>query len=370
MLKQLIVERIKKQGPIPFKEFMEMALYQPEYGYYTSSDTEIGQKGDFYTSSHVHPVFGAMLGKQMAEMWQVMNMPDEFHIIEIGAGRGYLAGDMLEYLKKTSFFNAIKYTIVEINPFMQKRQEQLLPAFMDMIRWVRSISETGNVKGCVVSNELIDSLPVRLVQMDGDIIKEIYVDIKEDDLHEVLCACNPEVQHYFREFDIAIPANYRTEVNLMAKDWLRDVAAVLHEGFIFTIDYGYPVREYYHPERNRGTLLCYYRHQINENPYQQIGKQDITAHVNFSALKKWGEDQGLATIGYCPQGMLLLSLGMENVLSEIHAGNEGNQSGYGRISTLISPVGMGESHKVMMQYKGQRNPQLKGFALRNQANTL
>jgi SAM-dependent MidA family methyltransferase len=370
MLGKIVTEKIEKDGPIPFREFMELALYYPEHGYYTSEHTDLGRMGDFYTSSHVHPVFGACIGKQIEEMWKAIDTPEEFYLIEIGAGKGYLAADMLKYLQGKSFSDAVRYVIVEINPCMQQKQQGILAPYQDKIKWVRTLNEIRSVQGCIVNNELLDSFPVHLVQTERDTLKEIYVSIQDDEFQEILCESRSELLDYLKEFKITLPDDYRTEFNLMIKDWLRDVAVVLDEGFLFTIDYGYPSGEYYRPERNRGTLLCYYKHQINERPFEHIGAQDITAHVNFSALKKWGEDVGFVAVGYCRQGTFLVSLRIENVLSEMKAEQGEAVAGYGRVSTLLSPEGMGDSHKVMIQYKGRRKPQLLGFSLRNRVDLL
>ena len=141
------------------------------------------------------------------------------------------------------------------------------------------------------------------------------------------------------------------------------------EGFILTIDYGYTAEEYYDEERTKGTLLCYYKHQVNENPYENIGEQDITAHVNFSSLRKWGEEIGFKTIGYCPQGTFLISLGIDEAITELYSNSPDYESEILKIKGLILPHGMGESHKVMIQYKGERLPALRGFSMRNQINS-
>ncbi len=366
MLREIIIDRIKRDGPISFKEFMDMALYEPDYGYYTSTDTEIGRGGDFYTSPHLHAIFGVLIGKQIEQMWEFMKEPPEFHIVEIGAGRGYLAADMLSYLSKKKFFDAINYIIVEINSNTKKKQEKMLKPFIERVTWIHSIREITNLTGCILSNELIDSFPVHLIQVDHYQFKEIFVDIEENDFCEVPHGCRPEILDYIKEFEIPVSEGYKTEVNLMVKEWLKDVSQALRKGFILTIDYGYPSWDYYSPERRRGTLLCYYKHQVNENPYQHIGKQDISAHVNFSALKKWGEDYGLRTTGYCPQGTFLVSLRMDEMLSEMDSKSHDYPFEVSRIKGLVLPEGMGTSHKVLIQYKGEGIPQLMGFSLRNQ----
>jgi SAM-dependent MidA family methyltransferase len=199
MLKKIIADRIMQEGPISFRDFMEMALYYPEYGYYTSAATEIGCQGDFYTSAHVHPVFGALVGKQIAEMWEVMGRPAPFHIIEMGAGQGYLANDLLAYLRESEFFNALTYVIVEINPYIKKKQKEHLKGFKTKLRWASTLTEINPVSGCVFSNELLDAFPVHLIYTNSGKINEIYVSIERGDFSEVYKEGNPEILNYLSE---------------------------------------------------------------------------------------------------------------------------------------------------------------------------
>jgi SAM-dependent MidA family methyltransferase len=399
-LKQKIIERIRAEGPINFETFMEMALYYPGLGYYTKDTSKIGREGDFYTSPHLHPIFGAMMGRQMEEMWELMGAPALFRVVEMGAGAGYLVKDMLEYLRgreqsaksrglslftdeakrscrigtvpvpdqEGNFFECIKYTIVELNPAVKTRQQELLSKFIDKVTWVSGLSDLEPVTGCFFSNELLDAFPVRIIEMDGE-LKEIYLTAADDELEEVKMPCMSEIPEYLKEFGIDLPRGYRTEVNLRIKNWINEAGKKLERGFVLTVDYGYPARDYYSEERNRGTLLCYYRHRVHEDPYRNIGEQDMTAHVNFSSLKKWGEDGGLKTVGYCGQGAYLISLGIDEVMTELY-GDSPDVFDTAKVKGLILPQGMGESHKVMVQYKGDGEPELRGFTLRNYSEKL
>jgi len=366
---------------------MEMALYYRGLGYYAKDSTKIGRAGDFYTSPHLHSLFGAMLGRQMEEMWVYMGKPDVFNIVEIGVGMGYLAKDMLEYLQKKSeagnllpnvfirgrksgenLFQCLKYTIIELNHAIREKQRELLSEFSDKIEWVSCLHNLKPITGCFLSNELLDAFPVRVVETDNG-LKEIYVSAVGDSFVELKMPCSNEIKEYFNEFNISLPEGYRTEVNLKIKDWLKDIGNKIFRGFILTIDYGYTAMDYYSEVRNRGTLLCYYKHQINEDPYQNIGEQDMTAHINFSSLKKWGEEIGLTTIGFCSQGTYLVSLGIDEVIKELY-GDSPDVFDIAKIKGLILPQGMGESHKVMVMYKGRDNIVLRGFRLRNQIKYL
>lgn len=372
ILRDKIIDLIRRAGPISFEQFMEMVLYAPGHGYYLRDCQPVGREGDFYTSSHMHPVFGALLGRQIEECWLTLGNPSPFFIVEMGAGTGHLANDMLSFLSSRLVYSSLRYVIVERNPHIRAHQQQLLKQHSSRIAWVDSIDALKEpVTGCFLSNELLDSFPVRVVQMEAA-FEEIFVGEYRHEFVEVGRPCSPEVARYLSEFapDLAsaFRAGDRTEVNLQIWPWMESISAKLAEGFVLTIDYGYPAPDYYCAERNRGTLLCYSGHAVGEDPYQNIGEQDITAHVNFTSLKRWGEDVGLRTIGYCPQGTYLISLGLDEVLPELEPDSDSFASA--RIRNLILPEGMGESHKVLMQYKGERTPNLRGFALRNQTKLL
>jgi SAM-dependent MidA family methyltransferase len=370
LLEQKIIEKINKEGPITFETFMEMSLYEPGLGYYSSDSTEIGRAGDFYTSPHLHTVFGAMIGKQLEEMWEVMERPTDFCAVEFGAGAGYMCKDILDYLHNKEVFNSLTYVIVEQTSFIQHKQKILLEIFSGKIIWVSSLKGLSNIKGCILSNELLDAFPVHLIEMDDE-LQEIYIAIDNDNFYEIKGHLSIDaLADYIKEFSIDLPKGYRTEINLRIKDWLRSVNELLSEGFILTIDYGYPAWDYYSEERNRGTLLCYHRHQVNENPYSNIGKQDITAHVNFSSVKRCGEEIGLKTIGFCQQGTFLVSLGIDEMINKLYRNSSDYLFEVAKIKRLILPGTIGETHKVMIQYKGNRYPKLAGFSLRNQAGKL
>jgi SAM-dependent MidA family methyltransferase len=371
VLRDIIAGRIHREGPISFEQFMQMALYYPERGYYTSPRTIIGRDGDFYTSSHLHPIFGALLGRQVEECRERLGCPDDFTIVEMGAGMGHFANDLLHSLKDKPFFSSLRYIIIEPNPYVATRQRELLKAFSDRVAWGVDLASLEPFRGCIVSNELLDAFPVRLVTM-GDRLSEILVGVDgEGRFHEGTAECDDDIQGYFVMSGIqpetVMAAGYRTEVNLAVRNWLQSAAGRLIEGFVITIDYGYPAPDYYHPEHMTGTLLCYHRHQVSEDPYEHVGEQDITAHVNFSAVSRWGEGFGLRTLGYCNQGLYLAALGLDEVLSAHPVADYFEMA---RIKTLIMPGGMGDTHKVLIQYKGAGTPGLRGFSIRNDMRRL
>ncbi len=365
-----------------FETFMDMALYYPELGYYSSPGRKIGKEGDFYTSPHLHPIFGAMLAKQFIEMWLAIGKPSDFFVIEMGAGAGYLCKDIHDYLKspssneelnnnKSVFLNSFRYVIVEPFSHFKEKQIKLLGNLKKNIKWVTSTDKlVKNIKGCFFSNELFDALPVHIIEMKKE-FREIFVNYNgKEFVEEMTNLSSEDIALYIEQYLPDVQHGYRTEINLKAKECLKDMSDILSNGFILTVDYGYSNREYYSEERSQGTLLCYHKHQFHDNPYQNIGKQDITAHVNFSSLKRWGDEQGLITTGYCPQGTYLTASGIDEVIVELYADSPDYLSQISKIKGLIMPHGMGESHSVIVQYKGKGVPDLRGFSMRNLANNL
>ena len=370
MLEQIIREKIKQEGPITFETFMDLGLYHPEWGYYMTEDIRIGPQGDFYTSPHVHPIFGALLANQLDEIKQAMGNPANFTVLEIGAGRGYLAGGILDFVQKhLKWSGPWKYIIVEKNPSTLQDQRQHLKAYEPVVAWKTSLSDVDQFCGCIITNELLDAFPVHLVQM-ADQFQEIYVTADAKRFVEIVAdLSSPELFEYIRKYSLPMKKGYRTEINLRIKDYLKELNTILSEGFIISIDYGYSFREYYAENRNTGTLLCYSKHKINENPYMNIGHQDITAHINFSALKDWGHELGLETVGYCPQGTFLASLGIEEIVANELEQDPNFNMELLKIKDLLFDTG--ESHQVLIQHKGKSDVcDLRGFMLKNRANRL
>lgn len=385
-LEKKISRRIRREGPLTFASFMEMALYDPDYGFYASVQQRIGREGDFYTSSHLHPVFGAIVAKQIMDMWTVIGTPDDFAIVEMGAGEGYLCYDILTWLRDAvdvpdgteneemhtghDFYDHVRYIIVEKNPFLIARQKERMKDHGGKVAWVADVRDTGSVTGCIFSNELLDAFPVHLVRME-DTLKEIFIDHDGHAFHERSFPPSTEaLARYFADSGITLSPGHTTEVNLRIKDWLSEIAAVLSRGFVFTIDYGYPAEEYFCDDRNRGTLMCYHRHQLNEDVFAHIGQQDITAHVDFSCLKRWGAEISLQPVGYCSQGTFLLANGIDREIARLAETSPDYLFELARIKKLFMPQGLGESHKVMIQYKGSGIPKLRGFSIRNQLRIL
>lgn len=369
-LEEIIKSEIQRAGPITFETFMEMGLYHPDLGYYMTAKPRIGPSGDYYTSPHLHSAFGWMLANQIDEIKMIVGDPDDFTVLEIGAGRGFLAEGILDYAcRNLDWKGNWKYIIVEKNCHTVGDQKKLLAAYEDRIVWKNSLKEVDSICGCIISNELLDAFPVHLVVMT-DRFQEIYVSNDKEGFCEVIAELStPDLSEYINRYRLPAIKGYRTEINLKMREYLGQLNHVLSKGFIITIDYGYSVQEYYSPDRNRGTLLCYYKHRVNENPYATVGNQDITAHVNFTSLKDWGDQLGMQTVGYCPQGIFLVSLCDDETIIKKLESDPNFQKEKLKLKSLF--WGMGDSHKVMIQYKGEQVVKdLKGFMIRNKVKTL
>ena len=353
-LSEIIKEKIKNEGPLSFRDFMDMALYYPSLGYYNSERNKIGKEGDYYTSPVLSSLFGQLIGKQMEEMWMLLDKKP-FTIVEYGAGTGVLCADILDYLKKnTSLFDQLNYCIIEKSEAMRSRQKQNLP---EKVSWHHSIKELGPINGCILSNEVLDNFPVHKVVMKDELM-EVFVNY-ENGFKEILEPANEKLKNYFKEQQIELPENYTTEINLQAIDWIKDIASNLHSGFAITIDYGYPAEEFYSPKRNSGTLICYKDHQINNAIYSNVGKQDITAHVNFSALSSWGKKYGLQCLGFTTQAHFLRSLGLMNYLRKLELENpKKNRDFILQIQKLL--MDMGTKFKVLVQQKSVKSKMVTG----------
>ena len=370
-LRKFILSQIEKRGPVPFSQFMEWCLYHPEYGYYSSERVKVGRDGDYYTSPCVHPMFGHLIAKQLLQMARILG-DQPFEVFEMGSGRGFLCEDILTWSRKCSptFYDRLIYHLFETAPLFLKeqrrrfsQQEKERKAF-----WVPPEAfgkGKVQIQGCFLSNELVDAFPVHRVVLHHGNLKEIYVTQQNGQFQEQWGELSdPKILDYIRSMEISLEEGQKAEVNLRALDWMQKVGRCLKKGFVLTIDYGYLAKELYAPHRREGTLLCYYQHRTSENPYERIGEQDITSHVNFTSLIRKGEEIGLQFTGLVPQYQFLIGLGileeMESLAGELSEIEELRL----RLSLkhLIEPeTGMGEVFKVLIQHKGIDKPLLDGL---------
>jgi len=322
--------RIRNEGPLSFRDFMEEALYHPEFGYYNSTRNPIGRQGDFYTSSDLDPIFGKLLARKFAQMASALGVsPEAFTIVELGAGRGLLARQILEN-------HHFPYRILERSAAMRERQRGSLQGCD--VEWLEALP--AGITGCVFSNEFFDALPVRRVICRNGALREIHVTSEfsevEGDLQEPL--------------DITLSEGQLADINTDARRWIKAIGASLDRGYHLAIDYGYQDREFY--ARPRGTLMCYWRHQAVEDPYLRIGEQDITAHVNFSDLIREGAAVGLTTEEFKTQMDFLVQLGVLKELEALMPADTAEAiQRVMAVKKLVLPGGMGERFKVLVQRK-------------------
>ena len=340
---------------ITFAEYMDLILYHQHYGYYNSGVVSIGAKGDFFTSSSLGQDFGELLAVQFQEMWQNLGCPAPFYLVEMGAGNGELAQDILGYIQEHTndkFIKALKYIIIERSSTLAKVQQELLTSCscFDITWKTWSDLVDHSVEGCFFSNELVDAFPVHLLTKNQGQLQEVYLSLEQDRLTETIHPVSTEkLIEYFDLVGINLleaqyPQDYRTEVNLNALDWLATVAAKLKRGYVLTVDYGYTADRYYRPTRSQGTLQCYYQHRRHHNPYVNLGYQDITAHVDFTALQRQGELCNLKTLGFTQQGLFLMALGLGDRLNELSSGKYDISQIFKRrdaLHQLIDPTGLG-----------------------------
>lgn len=357
-LQEIIIDRIKQEGPISFHDFMEMALYYPALGYYTSGHTKFGKQGDYFTSPHISPVIGMVLGKQIEEMWR-RSGERNFAIVEYGAGEGFLCHDILDYLQSESKrYDRLRYCIIEKSAALREKQKRHLSA---NVEWYDSIEDMGEITGCIISNELVDNFAVHRVVMQEQ-LQEVFLDY-QNGFVEILQPAGKALTDYFSELGILLPQGFQTEVNLEATEWMKTIAATLKKGYVITIDYGYSSDELYRNSRRTGTLLCYHQHQINDDPYSAIGLQDITSHVNFSALNHWGLKNGLACAGLINQAAFLLALDFKGCLRKTLATGENKLKAAWQeaILTRTFLLDMGMRFKVLIQHKGMAGKRISGL---------
>ena len=344
-----IKEEILSKGPITFADFMQHALYHPELGYYTYGNVKIGKKGDFYTSPHVSPAFGEVIGIFIERAISHIGGSD-FTILELGAGKGYLALDILNHFSgKQELYNLINYIIVDSN--IRNNYIKELENHHNKLEIFNDINMlNNNFEGVVISNELFDSLPFHRVIFQNNQLFEIFVNYENNEFSEVIGTVSTEdIADYMSNYDIK-PAEYKQiEVNLLAKEILKNINNFLDRGYILTIDYGSLVEEYFSNKKINGTIRCFYKHTINDNPYINIGRQDITSDVDFSNLIKCGANLGIGKVKYTTQGQFLVDWGILSILERDIRKLEQNK--INSIKNLFMPGLMGNYFKVLLQSK-------------------
>ena len=375
---QKIVLEISQAGPLSFARFMELALYDPWHGYYMtqavgqdqSSRERIGLEGDFYTAPELSPMLAKTLVRQVLEIDAQLGHPDPFTFVEMGGGNGTFATDFLQHCQAVSpdFLNRLYYQLIERSPYLQSLQESRIRESMQtwgdrQLTWKSSVEQLDrdSVTGVMFSNELVDAFPVHRVRYDNHHLQEIFVDYDGGQFVERLGPLSsPKLEEYVHQHDVVLDEGQTSELHVAAEEWMTRVACAFHRGMMITVDYGHTGSDYYTSDRKDGTFLCYYQHSISTNPYARVGEQDMTAHVNFSALAKRGKECGLLPVGFTTLANWLMGLGVEEMVEDQDPESHEVQA----LSQLLRPHGMGTTFKVFVQQKGIESVPLQGLRYR------
>ncbi len=376
---QKIVEEIAVHGPITFARFMELALYDEDYGYYMTNRVDehealkerIGWDGDFYTAPEFSPILAKTLVRQVLEIDDQLGHPDPFTFVEMGGGNGTFAADFLHHCQETApgVCNRLRYLLVERSPNLRLRQEYKIQkvmsrAWMDThLTWKPCVTECAkeSVIGVMFSNELVDAFPVHRVRGDSPDHQEILVDYEKGQFVErTRPLSSTPLKDYVDRHRVVLNEGQTSELHVVSERWMRHVAQIMGQGFVITIDYGYTRNDYYAANRYEGTLLCYYRHAVSRDPFSHVGAQDMTAHVNFSVLADVGKEHGLELRGFTTLANWLMGLGVEEMVVDLGAESKEVQA----LSHLLRPHGMGTTFKVLVQRKGIEEGPLQGLRYR------
>jgi SAM-dependent MidA family methyltransferase len=355
-------------GWLSFARFMELALYAPGLGYYSAGSTKFGASGDFITAPELSPLFARCLARQVGQLI-ADGVPD---VVELGAGSGALAAGILPALAALDRLPE-RYLILEVSADLRERQRERLamcaPELLERVRWLDVLP--AGLEGIVIANEVLDAIPTHVVRTRAGEIDELGVSLRQDgrSFQRSFRPASGELLRVARA--LGLPEDdYETEINLAAPALVKTLGRMLRRGVLLLVDYGFPAREYYHPQRARGTLMCHYRHHGHSDPFALIGLQDITAHVDFTAIAAAAVDAGLRVLGYATQAHFLVNLGITDLLSETPSHDA---RAYGPIAAaaqrLLSPSDMGELFKVLALGRGVSQP-LVGFASGDRAHTL
>ncbi len=357
-LRQFIEEEIRTRGPIPFSRYMELCLYggpggDPP-GFYTRAKEQFGKAGDFYTSSDVHAVFGRLLARQFEEMWRALGSPERIDVVELGPGRGLFARDVLDWSarKFTEFRGALQYTLVEASPGLQGRLTERFASEIraGTVRVVENISASPVGKHFVVfANEFFDALPVEVITDKG----ELRIAVRDGRLVETFAAATPAEMEFLDDYSVLPETGERVEATLAAVDYLRWIERAVpadSHGFLVFVDYGYTRQEQL-AGRHRDTIMAFRQHSASSNPYEAPGEQDITAHVNFTALTETAREIGFEPSSLVTQAQFLMGIGEANEFADAFEDCRLPQERAKvmlQLKHLVTPGGMGETFQVLV----------------------
>ena len=360
-------------GALPFDQYMNLALHAPNFGYYASGTQKFGAQGDFVTAPELSPLFSQCLAAQCA---QVLAQIDAGEILEFGAGSGVMAAEVLLELERLGQL-PVRYAIIELSPELQHRQRERIaaqaPHLLNRLRWLTRLPETG-FRGVVLANEVLDAMPVQRFRVTGGAIEEQFVGLSDDGLvttwNAVQTAGLTDAVRRILAVESGLPDGYQSEINLRMAPWLGALAERLDAGAVLLIDYGYTRREYFHPERRMGTLICHFRQRAHADPLLLPGLQDITASVDFTAVAEAAQGAGLDLAGYTTQANFLLGCGLDHLLARL-----GESQGVEHLNALqaakllVLPSEMGERFKAIGLTR-RIDRSLRGFSVRDLSGRL
>jgi SAM-dependent MidA family methyltransferase len=369
-----LVERLRAEiessGPITFARFMERALYEPDLGYYRSAVARPGRDGDFLTAPETHPIFGRAVARQLDELWRILDRPDPFVVRERGAGTGALAAALLAGLAAdgSELRDALRYEPVEVDDRrLSEIEARLGPGARDVLRQ----PSRDAIVGGVLANEVLDALPVHRVVRRGNDLREILVDWRDDRFVGLEGdPSTPALAARLAAEGIELADGQRAEINLALDDWIDDAASGLHTGLLLLIDYGHPAAELYGPRRMDGTLRAYVRHRVHDEVLANVGRQDLTAHVDVTAVERAAARAGLEPVGITTQAEFLVGLGVGDMLAAVQADPATTLESYlelrSALGRLLDPAATG-AFRVMGFGRGMPpGVELQGFAYKLQ----
>ncbi len=361
-LRLKIEQEIRERGRIPFSRYMELCLYDPELGYYSRNAEQFGKAGDFYTSSDVHAVFGRLIARQFEEMWRVLGSPEQIEILELGPGRGLFAQDVLDWSQKKfpEFFDALHYSLEERSPALRDHLQATLGRYLEAGKTSLGSGDGLRISDpkateplsrpvIVFANEFFDALPLDVLGPQG----ELRIAEKEGRFVETWSPASREELEFLDRYSVHPEAEERVEVPLIAQRWMTQIAATVERGFVIAIDYGY-TREEQLAGQHRGTIATYRQHSASANPYEAPGEQDITAHVNFSALTAAAENCGMQVQPLLTQSQFLLGIGEGNQFADAFDDCQLPQERAKvalQLKHLVTPAGLGETFHVLVASK-------------------
>jgi SAM-dependent MidA family methyltransferase len=362
-VREQIEREIRQRGPMPFSRYVQICLYDPTAGYYSRNAEQFGKAGDFYTSSDVHAVFGRLLARQFDQMWQGLDRPSEIEILELGPGRGLFARDVLDWSNKKfpDFFASLTYTLQESSPALRAKLRDTIENHLASGKAVIS-GESPDERPAihrslppdtpliVFANEFFDALPVEILGTAG----KLHIALENNRLREIWLPPLDEELEFLDCYGVHPEAGERIEVPILAQTWIEQIAHSIQRGLLLIVDYGY-TRNQQLAGRHRGTLMAYRHHSASPDPYQAPGEQDLTAHVNFTALAAASEQAGMQVETLRTQSQFLIGIGERNQFADAFEDCRVPQERAKvalQLKHLVTPVGMGENFQVLMASRG------------------